>query len=57
MNDNRRSRRRLAERFRLWRDYRATLAELSELSPHELSDIGLDRSQISAAARQAVYGR
>lgn len=45
-----------AERFAKWRLYRRTLAELSEITPRELADLGLSRSNLRAAAYEAVYG-
>ena len=38
-------------RFNAWRSYRKTVASLSVLSDHELSDIGLTRSEIHSVAR------
>lgn len=46
----------LAERFAKWRLFRRTLAELSDVSPRELADLGLSRSNLHAAAYEAVYG-
>jgi uncharacterized protein YjiS (DUF1127 family) len=37
-----------------WRRYRTCLRELSELSDHELADIGLTRSGISSVAWQTA---
>jgi len=37
-----------------WRRYRSTVNELSRLSAHELSDLGIHRSEISTVARRAV---
>lgn len=39
-----------------YRAYKRTVAELSKLGPAELKDLGLDRSNIRAAANAAVYG-
>ncbi|WP_422029620.1 DUF1127 domain-containing protein [Roseovarius sp.] len=36
--------------------YRATVRELSELDAATLADLGIHRSGIRAAAREAVYG-
>lgn len=36
--------------------YRATYNELAKLSDRELYDLGIDRSQIEDAAREATYG-
>jgi uncharacterized protein YjiS (DUF1127 family) len=38
------------------RSYRQTVTALSQLSDHELSDLGLSRSTIPSHAWQAVYG-
>jgi len=37
-----------------WRRYRTTVNELSRLSSHELSDLGIHRSEISTIARKAA---
>jgi len=37
--------------------YRATVAELSELSNRELADLGLHRSMIKRIALEAAYGK
>jgi uncharacterized protein YjiS (DUF1127 family) len=45
---------------RAWNDYRAyraTLAELKDLTSRELSDVGLSRDALDRTAREAVYGR
>ena len=34
-----------------------TFAELDRMSPRELDDLGIDRSQIGQIAREAVYGK
>lgn len=39
-----------------YRLYRATVAELSQLSDRDLSDLGIHRSMVRTIARQAVYG-
>lgn len=46
----------LITRFADHRAYKRTVAELSKLGPAELKDLGLDRSNIRAAASAAVYG-
>lgn len=46
----------LAERFGKWRLYRRTLNELSDISPRDLAELGLSRSNLRAAAYEAVYG-
>lgn len=38
------------------RSYRQTVNALSDLSDHELADLGLSRSTIPSHAWQAVYG-
>lgn len=38
------------------RSYRQTITALSQLSDHELADLGLSRSTIPSHAWQAVYG-
>ncbi|GAA6207129.1 hypothetical protein NBRC116601_04220 [Cognatishimia sp. WU-CL00825] len=43
-------------RFTQYRLYRKTVSELQGLSARELSDLGLSRSGIKAAALNAVYG-
>lgn len=47
----------LRERYHLWKAYRVTLRELSALSGRELADLGLNRSLITRAALDAVYGK
>jgi uncharacterized protein YjiS (DUF1127 family) len=45
---------------RAWTDfraYRATLAELKDLTSRELSDVGFSRDALDRIAREAVYGR
>jgi uncharacterized protein YjiS (DUF1127 family) len=39
------------------RTYRATLAELRDLPPRALRDLGFDRDDLATIARRAVYGR
>jgi len=39
------------------RIYNETLAELRNLSDRDLNDLGLVRSNISAVAREAAYGK
>ncbi|KAA2235378.1 DUF1127 domain-containing protein [Salinarimonas soli] len=41
----------ILSRVRAYMRYRETVRELSRLSDHELSDIGLARSEIDAIAR------
>ncbi len=39
-----------------YRAYRATLAQLSDLTDRELSDTGMSRNTIKTTAHRAVYG-
>lgn len=39
-----------------WALYRRTVRELDQLSARELADLGLSRSSLKIAAREAVYG-
>jgi len=43
-----------ANRYRRWRRYRETVRELQGLSPRELSDLGIVRSDIGRLAREAA---
>lgn len=45
----------LRERYARYNSYRRTCNELSELSAHQLADLGLHRSGIRQAAYQATY--
>lgn len=47
----------LGERLALYRKYRTTVEELSNLSDRELADFGMDRSSIRDISREHVYGR
>ena len=47
---------RIARAWGNFQAYNATLAELRALTDRQLADLGLGRSGIRAAARQAVYG-
>lgn len=40
-------------KFKDWRAYRKTVAELSALSNRELSDLGISRADIPFVARKA----
>jgi uncharacterized protein YjiS (DUF1127 family) len=42
----------LLRNYRNWRRYRETINELSRLSNHELSDLGISRSEIVAVAQR-----
>lgn len=44
----------LIRNFRNWRVYRETVSELNRLSNRELSDLGIDRSDIRKVARQSI---
>ena len=44
----------ITEKLNAWRRYREAVRELSQLSDHELSDIGISRCDIDAVARQHV---
>ena len=39
-----------------YRAYRATLAQLGDLTDRQLSDTGMSRSMLKLTARRAVYG-
>jgi uncharacterized protein YjiS (DUF1127 family) len=41
--------------FSKWMMYRRTVRELSQLSTHELNDLGLSRGNIHATAYDVVY--
>ncbi|MBB5516846.1 uncharacterized protein YjiS (DUF1127 family) [Rubricella aquisinus] len=41
--------------FSKWMMYRRTVRELSQLSAHELDDLGLNRGSIHATAYDVVY--
>lgn len=45
----------LKARYSRYRMYRTTLSELSALSNHELSDLGMHRSQVRAVAWSVAY--
>ncbi|MDZ7710264.1 MAG: DUF1127 domain-containing protein [Roseovarius sp.] len=44
------------QRFNDYRAYRRTVSELSDLTSHDLADLGLHRSEIRRVAHDAVYG-
>jgi uncharacterized protein YjiS (DUF1127 family) len=46
----------VSEKLKAWRRYRDALRQLSQLSDHELSDIGIGRGDIEAVARRPVAG-
>lgn len=47
----------IVKAIRDYGDYRRTIRELAFLSDRELSDLGIARGQIRAAARMGVGGR
>jgi uncharacterized protein YjiS (DUF1127 family) len=44
----------MARSFSNWRKYRQTVNELGRMTTRELSDLGIERSQIKTVARAAV---
>ncbi len=44
----------VSEKLNAWRQYREAVRQLSQLSDHELSDIGIGRGDIEAVARRPV---
>ena len=44
----------LVKNFKQWREYRATCQELARLTQRELSDLGIDRADITKVARSAA---
>lgn len=44
----------LIRNYRNWRRYRETVSELSRLSNHELTDLGITRSDIPFVARKSA---
>lgn len=40
--------------YKNWRQYRSTVAQLSDLSDRSLADMGIVRANIRAAARKAA---
>ena len=47
----------ISEKLNARRRYREAVSELSKLSDHELSDIGISRSDIGHVARRPVMSR
>jgi uncharacterized protein YjiS (DUF1127 family) len=45
----------MRERLRRWRHYRRTVRELQEYRHHELSELGIARSDIDRIARNAAW--
>ncbi len=44
----------LVTTYRAWRKYRQTYNELMRLSPRDLADVGIRRSDIPSIARQSA---
>ncbi len=44
----------VAERVRRWANYRLTVRELSKLSDRDLSDLGINRTEIYRVAKTAT---
>jgi uncharacterized protein YjiS (DUF1127 family) len=44
----------ITQKFSAWRRYRDAVRELSSLNDRELSDIGINRDEIVAIARQSA---
>ena len=44
----------ISGRVRRWRQYRATVRELTNLTPREMDDLGISPYEIQTIARQAV---
>ncbi len=44
----------IARSFNNWRQYRRTVAELSRMTPRDLSDLGISQCDIHRVARQAA---
>jgi uncharacterized protein YjiS (DUF1127 family) len=47
----------ISEKLNAWRRYREAVRELSQLSDHELSDIGIRRGDIEDIARRSLAGK
>ena len=47
----------ISEKLTAWRRYRAAMRELSQLSDHDLSDIGIGRGDIEYVARRPVVSK
>ena len=46
-----------SEKLKTWRRHREAMRELSQLSDHELSDIGIGRGDIEYVARRPVVSK
>jgi uncharacterized protein YjiS (DUF1127 family) len=44
----------IVKRYRTWRKYRQTCKELMQLTTRELDDLGINRIDIPAVAREAA---
>ena len=47
----------ISEKLSAWRRYRAAVRELSQLSDHDLSDIGIGRGNIEYVARRPAVSK
>lgn len=47
----------ISEKLKAWRRHREAMRELSQLSDHELSDIGIGRGDIEYVARRPVASK
>ena len=47
----------VSEKLSAWRRYRETIRELTQLSDHELHDIGVHRGEIEYIARSPSAGK
>ena len=47
----------VSEKLHAWRRYRAAVRELSQLSDHDLSDIGIGRGDIDYVSRRPVVSK
>jgi uncharacterized protein YjiS (DUF1127 family) len=47
----------VSEKLNAWRRYRAAVRELSQLSDHDLSDIGIGRGDIDHVARRPLVSQ
>jgi len=47
----------ISEKLKAWRRHREAVRELSQLSDHELSDIGIGRGAIEYVARRPVASK
>jgi uncharacterized protein YjiS (DUF1127 family) len=48
---------RISDKLDAWRRYRQAMRELSQLSDHDLSDIGIGRGDIEYVARRPVVSK